>query len=305
MNDSSPNDVFEAAESAPRQIQTSVKTMLQRIEATDASVRPQSKRSRESTGSIGGESSLMGKLDDLMHMIRKESQEQREAIVQDLKKELTLALKGMETKIDHIKLSLEKRVEDVEKHTNERDILVEKLSAEVEKSRSTIKALQEEAELRDMECRAPELILSGKAVPPKPRTDTAYDATSEDLRCTALGVIRRAFPRAEVEVGDLAEVRRIGGRVLLCRFVHTGSGSLRNFLYDNRMDLRNKTGDDELFISESLIQKHRDIFRRLLELKKQKKLYCVFTRFGFPYCKVQKDLQKVLVDSVEKVDTLF
>ena len=73
-------------------------------------------------------------------------------------------------------------------------------------------------------------------LPPTRPTGLAPPAV-EDLRDVACDVIRRAFPRLTVEPRDLADVRRIGARVLLCRFVHTGPGSVRHYLYQNRMTL--------------------------------------------------------------------
>lgn len=307
MEDS--NDVFVADDEPSQrsaQIQCSVKSMLKRIEAADASTRQQSKRSRESTGSQGdrGERSLMERFEEVISLIKQESKNQRDVIIKEIKNEFSAALREIESKLDAVKTSLEKRVIELEQHVNERDCLIERMENDLIQSKTEIANLQQEAEEREMAWRAPELILSGKSVPPPARPDSARDRPSEDLRRTASDVIRRAFPRAEVDLRDFADVRRIGGRVLLCRFVSTGPGSLRHYLFENRMLLKGKPEQSELFISESLTPKNKDILNHLLELKKAKKLYCVFTRFGHVYCKLKRELQRIPVNSLDKVNEL-
>ena len=99
-------------------------------------------------------------------------------------------------------------------------------------------------------------------------------------------------------------MRRIGARVLLCRFIHTGQGSLKRHLYDNRMLLKGKAGDKELFISESLTQNKKVIFNKLLVHKKAKRLYCVFSQNGDIYCKKKQESQKIMVADMNKIDEL-
>lgn len=282
--------------------QSSVRDMLKKLEDNDP--KPQRhKRSRESLGSTG-DTGLLAKFDEMMDMIKQENRTHRKVMLEEMKKELSLAVKELETTFQASVEKLSRRMSDLESHVADRDTVIENLNEEVTRSQKTIRKLQEEAEQREMAWRSPELVLSGKAVPPAPRPGSAPDARPEDLRQTACDVIRRAFPRAEVEQAKLADVRRIGARVLLCRFVHTGPGSLRHYLYENRMQLKGNRDDRELFVNESLTPAKREIFGKLLELKKSGKIYCAFSRNGSVWCKVDRVRQRVAVDSIDKVKEL-
>ena len=302
----SDSEVFvEAQDTAVKssQSQITVRDMLKRLEDGDTK-KQRNKRSRESLGSTS-ESGLLAKFDEMVNLIKQENQSHHETMVAEMKKELSCAVKEIETKLESVTERLNKRVADLESHIAERDDLIERLSDEVSNARVTIKKLEDAAEQREMSWKSPELILSGKAVPPAPRPGSASDDRPEDLRRTAGDVIRDAFPGAEVDRAQLADVRRIGARVLLCRFVHTGPGSLRHYLYENRLKLKGNRGDKELFINESLTPRKKEIYNKLLELKKAGRLYCVFSRHGSVCCKVTSVSQRVVIDSIRKVEELI
>ena len=306
MADDTDNDVFaEPNETSGKDSssQKTVRNILQQIELGEVK-QQRYKRSRDSQGS-NSESLLLSKFDEVMTLIRKENETHHKSILSEIRKELSTVVKEIECKLDAVKVRLEQKVADLEAHVSERDDLVENLNSQVKAAKEEIKKIKEDAEAREMQWRSSELILSGKAVPPAPRPGAAADHRPEDLRRTACDVIHRAFPRAALDPGELADVRRIGARVLLVRFVRTGQGSLRRYIYDNRMLLKGKSGDNELFINESLTQSKRDIFNKLLVHKKAGRLYCVFSQNGVVYCKTSQTSQKVLVGDVDKADMLF
>lgn len=306
-NTRAENEVWTDAEEAdnPAMNAGAVKQILREVE--DVAQRPnRQKRSRESPGSPE-DSVLVSKFEEVMTMIRRENLAHREAILADMKKEFAVMTKEIETKLEAVRERLEKRVAELETHVSERDDIVEQLRDEVVASRHTIRRLENDAERQEMSTKAAELILSGGAVPPAPRPGAASagpPGPTEDLREVTRDVIKRAFPRADIVPRDLADVRRIGARVLLCRFVHTGPGSARHYLYENRLTLKGKRGESELFISESLTARNKEILNSLLELKKSKRIYCVFTKNGSVFYKPQKVAQKVRVGDMAAVVAL-
>lgn len=303
--DGSENDVFISDEDPVVQNVTTgaVKQILKQMESTGNPKKQPQKRSRESYGSPE-ESTLASKFEEVMALIKRENKSHREAMVVEMKKEFALLVTEIEAKLEAVKNRLEKRVTELESHVSERDDIVEHLRDEVVDSRQKIRKMEDIIERQEMAARAPELILSGGAVPPAPRPGAASAGPPEELRSVACDVISRAFPRVDIVPRDLADVRRIGARVLLCKFVHTGPESVRHYIYENRLTLQGKSDRSQLFVSESLTARNKEILNSLLELKKAKRLYCVFTRNGSVFFKPKKESQKVRVESMAAVAAL-
>ena len=58
-------------------------------------------------------------------------------------------------------------------------------------------------------------------------------------------------------------------------------------------------------MTESLTARNRDIMNGLIQLKKDRKLYCVFSQGGFVFYKPNRDAQKVRVGSIAAVEALM
>ena len=58
---------------------------------------------------------------------------------------------------------------------------------------------------------------------------------------------------------------------------------------------------NDLFINESLTAQKNAIYRALLDAKKSKKIYTVFTRWGHVYFKAEKFGTSSKVDSADKL----
>ncbi|XP_043216958.1 uncharacterized protein LOC122391520 [Amphibalanus amphitrite] len=101
--------------------------------------------------------------------------------------------------------------------------------------------------------------------------------SEEDVNQLVIRVLQSRFPGLGISVSDIDRAHRLPGpnhRVIV-RFVHSGSGSIRERLMTRRMELR---GSNDLYINESLTALKSQIQRSLLEAKKAKKIYTVFTR---------------------------
>ena len=117
------------------------------------------------------------------------------------------------------------------------------------------------------------------------------------------GWVRARLPGLDINDQDIDRAHRLPGanHKVIVRFVRSGPGSVRDQLMSRRLEL---SGRDNLFINESLTALKNRIFRSLLEAKKAKKIYTVYTRWGHVYYKSEKFGTSSRVDSVEKLREL-
>ena len=128
-------------------------------------------------------------------------------------------------------------------------------------------------------------------------------AGEEDVNQLVISVLQSHFQGLDISVSDIDRAHRLPGpnhRVIV-RFVCSGSGSIREQLMMRRMELR---GSNDLYINESLTALKSQIQRSLLEAKKAKKIYTVFTRWGHVYFKAEKFGTSTRVESLAKVRQL-
>ena len=128
-----------------------------------------------------------------------------------------------------------------------------------------------------------------------PAADQRPTREQEDVEATLIALLNSVFPDLNVRPGDIDRAHRTRGKIW-CRFVKSGSGSVRDRLYNGRLGLRNIKGGDKLYISESLTRYRQEIFTECLALKKQGKIYTVFTRYGSVYVKEKRHGYSVRVD---------
>ena len=107
----------------------------------------------------------------------------------------------------------------------------------------------------------------------------------------------------DITSNDIDRAHRLPGpnNKVIVRFVHSGPGSVREQLMTRRLELR---GHNDLFINESLTTKRSQIYRSLLQAKKARKIYPVYTRWGHVHFKSEKFGTSTRVDSVEKLREL-
>ena len=126
---------------------------------------------------------------------------------------------------------------------------------------------------------------------------------AEDVEATLISLLNSAFPGLNLQRSDIERVHRTGKKIW-CRFVKSGAGSIRDQLYNGRLSLRGNGRGNELYISECLTKARQEVFAKLLALKKQKKIYTVFTRYGSVFVKEQQYGRNVRVDDMNAVDGL-
>ena len=126
---------------------------------------------------------------------------------------------------------------------------------------------------------------------------------AEDVEATLISLLNSAFPGLDLQRSDIERAHRTGKKIW-CRFVKSGAGSVRDQLYNGRLSLRGNRKGDELYISECLTKARQEIFGKLLALKKEKKIYTVFSRYGSVFVKEQQYGRNVRVDDMAALQAL-
>ena len=139
----------------------------------------------------------------------------------------------------------------------------------------------------------------GTGSQPEPASDSAADAASgdargrgardgereerEDIHALVITTLNQNLPGINITQQDIDRAHRLPGRNhrVIVRFVRSGDGSVRDRVMGRRLELAGK----DLYVSESLTKLRGQIFRSLINAKKQKKLYTVYTRGGQVYFK--------------------
>lgn len=109
----------------------------------------------------------------------------------------------------------------------------------------------------------------------------------EDVATTVVELLNAAFPDMHVHISDIDRAHRGQGNKIWCRFVRSGNGSVRDLVYSSRLSSALPKGN-QLYISEALTGYRQEIFHECLALRKQGKLYTVYTRHGSVYVKQRK-----------------
>ena len=118
-----------------------------------------------------------------------------------------------------------------------------------------------------------------------------------------ISLLNSAFPGLNLQASDIDRFHG-NGKKIWCRFVRSGPGSIRDRLYRERFTLRSRDRENALFIHESLSKTRQEIFQKLLDLKRNKKLYTVFSRHGSVFFKEIQYGQNTRVDDLETLHGL-
>ena len=192
--------------------------------------------------------------------------------------------------------SLEVKIDKLEGQIFERDKLIDELQETLRGCEEHITRLEDQVEDLERHSRSRNLIFSsgqfGK------RTE------GENIAEKTVTLINECFPSRNVTDKDFSAIHRIGNEnSVICAFVNK---NLRNELYAERLSLRRREVDAKgrVYINESLTNSKREIFNRLLGLKKENRIWTVFTKNGIPCCKLSKDSQPISVSTFQQLESL-
>lgn len=247
--------------------------------------------------------------------------------------------------------AMDDRLRDLERHVEEKDCLIDDLTAELRVTKDEVRRLSDRAESAEMNSRIPCLVLSGRALAPQrsrlgaplpltgrpapqgvdgrstagsadPSADSSADTSGrggaggggrttggrdeaevENVRSLVIGAVKARLRGIDFREEDIDRAHRLPGpnNRIIVRFVRSGQDSIRDQLMTRRLELRHH---NDLFINESLTAQKGLIYRSLLDAKKAKKIYTVFTRWGHVYFKAERYGTSTRVDGVGKLREL-
>ena len=195
------------------------------------------------------------------------------------------------------------RLKKVEEKLEEKEKELAKVTTEAQNDRRELRELQTQVEENERVSRLPSLILSGSAVPKKPPPNQ-LPQTGENVEELAMDLLREHFRGLDVKPRDIDRAHRLPGRGdprIICMFVQSGAGSVRDIVYKNRLDLRGRN----FYVGECLTKKRADVLRCLTDAKKVGKLYTAFSRQGHVFYKLQKNGENMRIDSMSEARERF
>ena len=192
--------------------------------------------------------------------------------------------------------SLETKIDKMECQLFERDQLIDELQEKVRSYRERVSGLEEHVEDMERNSRSANLIFWSRQIGKR--------TAGEDITQKTIKLINDNFPTKSVTKADFSAVHRLSNEnTVICAFV---SKNLRNEIYDERLNLRKRKAEenDRLYINESLTKSKREIFSRLLEMKRQDRIWTAFTKNGIPCCKLTKESTAMRINSLQQFERL-
>ena len=171
-------------------------------------------------------------------------------------------------------VAMGQRLRKVEDQLEAKEVELVEMKAAAQDTQRELRELQAQVEENERVSRLPALILSGAAVPKKPPA-SQLPATGENVEQLALDLLHRHFGDLPVTRRDIDRAHRLPGRGdprIICRFLQSGAGSVRDTVYQRRLELRGSG----LYVNGCLSRKRAEILRTLNEAKKAGKLYTTF-----------------------------
>ena len=269
--------------------------------------------SRSAAGLITGDRSTQQSVDAMFRVehgkrkrvvspkhAEKVSKSQRLDMLDDIKRQIDAsikeAMKELSEKIFTKLASVESKVDRLESQLFERDQRIDELTSKCAAYDERIQEL--EGQIEELEChsRASNLVLWSEQIGKR--------REGENIEDIIIRIINENFPNKNVSKSDFTAIHRLPREnTAICAFV---SRSLRNELYEARFELRRRevTAKGRLFLSESLTKKNREIFNKLLDLKRRNQIWTAFTRNGIPCVKIAKDSSYIRVNTLDQLQLL-
>lgn len=206
--------------------------------------------------------------------------------------------------------SMQNRITILESENMDKDAEIRRLSQRLESSDKIVKELTDQVESLDMNGRSCSLIVTCSDFGPR--------AESENIEEKTVKILDRRFPDMQLSRQDFQVVHRLKrDDKVICKFARR---AVRDQLYERRFELADRRrppgpGPDQtassgrremapLFLNESLTAAKLRIYNALLDARKEengKKVYTVFSRRGFVYCKRQRGGENIRVDDERRL----
>ena len=167
------------------------------------------------------------------------------------------------------------------------------LEKETEELRRRVRRMEVAEDRLQQDRRLSTLLFSG------PSLQSGQYRRHEDAMEWTLSVLRE-YLRRNIDRSQIKAFVMLKGGKLLVDFTSVAPGSERDVLFRSKVKLKGSG----LFISESLTPRRQEMFQKLLQLKKEKKIFSVFTRSGNILVCRSRDSAPVRVLDPEAVSAL-
>ena len=223
--------------------------------------------------------------------------EERESMRDFIREEISRATETFRSELAEQK----SRILELESHVEAQGVFIDELEHRLRGREDRTADLEAALDQVEADQKSSDLIFSGSAIPPPPQPAEGR-GPPEDVTGVALGLLRQHLPAVELKREDIVSCTRIArGKKLLCKFSRAGPLSPRYQLYDSRFSLKDSRTDDKLFISEHLSKARFDIFQKLLQEKRAKRVHSVFSKNGVVFCRVVMHGRKIRVTHAQQI----
>lgn len=125
----------------------------------------------------------------------------------------------------------------------------------------------------------------------------------EDIEAKTIDILTSKLPGLRMSEHDIQAVHRLApDNTVICKFFKR---QLRDDIYENRFRQEVKDPRRRLYITESLSAQNKEIMNALVQAKKRRQVYAVFSRRGHVFVKVSQDKGARRVDSMEHAERLM
>lgn len=203
----------------------------------------------------------------------------------------------IDRKFDQKIASLESKVEKLEGQVFEKDHLIDELRSKAQRSELRLSGLEEQVEDMERNSRSSNLIFWSEQLGKR--------VEEENIAAKTIKLINESFPTITVSRQDFTAIHRLpGDNSVICSFA---SKNLRNEVFSERFCLNRKevAARGKVFVNESLTKAKREIFSKLLDLKRQGRIWTAFTKNGVPCLKMLKESSPERIHSMQQLDDVL
>lgn len=193
--------------------------------------------------------------------------------------------------------SQEKKIEVLEGDVFEKSAKIQTLESDLRENRQALQNLELQVDDMERHERGVNLVLTCQQFRRR--------HPEEDIRGEIVRILRSSFPDIPVSKADFSAAHRLPrDDTVICAF---RDRELRNRFYRGRFQLRNSatSAEQQLYLSESLTKRNRELFSELVTMKKKKHIWSAFTSNGVPGYKLGRDSPPVHVTSAQQVRDLW
>ena len=191
--------------------------------------------------------------------------------------------------------AVERRCEVLEHALFEERTKSEALAARVSAVEHDNQRLRDQLESLDVNRRLDNLILRCQ--------DFGTREPGEDIEAKIVDVLTRKLPGLSMATSDIRAAHRLqSDSTVICKFMKR---QLRDDIYENRFQQRAGDPAKRLFITESLSAQNKEIMNVLVQAKKRRQIYTVFSRRGLVYVKCDRDSGSRRIDNMSSLERLL